>query len=379
MNRSNMKKNNNYITAFLVVTAVGLVFILFLSSQWRGINTAFKDQRYSSQDAETTAASVSYGERQKGAHVFWIQENTNFQPLIESNLEWITMVSWGFQDDVDSPNVTHHDGDSLNMMQHDSGWIDRIKLVRSAGFKVFFKPHLWVMEPSDGKWRSDIFPTNEENWKIWQKTYRDFILRYAKVAEKGKAEMYCIGVEFSRLAVEKPDFWRSLIQEIRSIYSGKLVYAANWYNEFEKITFWEELDFIGVQAYFPLAKNDYPGVEEISKGWSNYLSILKSTAKKYNRKILFTEMGYRSTAGSAIKPWEWVENDNGKKDILSFETQANCYKAFFDTVWEKDWFAGVHIWQMRSDYSKKNTDKMYNFDFTPQGKSAEKIIALGFE
>jgi len=212
---------------------------------------------------------------------------------------------------------------------------------------------------------------------LWKKSYRDFILRYAEIAEQANAEMFCVGVEFSRLSVEKPEFWKKIIQEVRNIYSGKITYAANWYNEFEKVNFWEDLDFIGIQAYFPLTENEYPSVRQISKGWNKYLPVIESTHKKYNRKIIFTEMGYKSTANSAIKPWEWIENSSAIDNTFSAETQANCYKAFFKTVWKKKWFAGVHIWQLRSDFVANNEKS--NLDFTPQGKPAAGIIAAGFE
>lgn len=63
--------------------------------------------------------------------------------------------------------------------------------------------------------------------------------------------------------------------------------------------------------------------------------------------------------------------------IFSIETQANCYQDFFDTVWNEDWFADVHIWQLRSDFDKE--DKYYDLDFTPQGNPALAIIAKDFK
>lgn len=374
-----MKIENIHRSTFSIILPIGLLFSLFLFSQWHTSNENFDDQRNSAiENHNTPIQDLNAVEgKQRGAHVFGIVDTTNFQPLIQNNLEWVTMVSWGFQDDYDSPEMTHHNGDSLYMKQHDLHWIKRIELVHAAGFKVFFKPHLWVNAPSPGKWRSDIFPTNEENWELWKKSYRNFILRYAKVAKQANAEMFCIGAEFSRLSVEKPLFWKNLIQEIRGIYSGKITYAANWYDEYEKITFWDQLDYIGIQAYFPLVKNEYPSVQQISKGWDKYLPALKSIHKKYNRKVLFTEMGYKSTANSAIKPWEWIENPSEEEKSISLETQANCYEAFFNIVWKNDWFAGVHIWQLRSDFL--DNDGYGNMDFTPQGKPAEDIIAKGFE
>lgn len=372
-----MKSSPIQRSIFSILLPVGLVFFIFFKGQsiyenlddtWKVLikNTTIPAQNLTKIEA-----------KQKGVHFFSVEDSTNLQPLFQYNLEWITMVSWAFQDDYDSPMVSHHNGDSLYIWKHDSSWVNRIALVREAGFKVFLKPHLWINSPSNGTWRSDIFPNNEEDWKLWQESYRHFIIRYAKVAQRGQAEMFCIGVEFSRLAVEKPLFWKQLIQEIRSIYDGKITYAANWYKEYENITFWEDLDYIGVQAYFPLVSNEYPGVQQISKGWNQYLPTMEALSKKYHRKILFTEMGYKSTADSAIKPWEWVEHPARKNSVVSMETQANCYQAFFDTVWKKDWFAGVHIWQMRTDYNKKN--RYYQLDFIPQGKPAEHIITKGFE
>lgn len=374
-----MKNSNIHRSIFSIALPIGLLFFLFIYSQWDTINDNFSAPKNSAKvyQADLLNGFPGTNEKQKGAHVFGIVDTTDFQPLIQSNIEWVTLVSWSFQEDYDSPIVSHHDGDSSNMLHHDTHWVRRIELVRAAGFKVFFKPHLWINNPSDGKWRADIFPTNEENWEAWQKSYRDFIIRYAKVAEQAGAEMFCIGTEFSRLSVEKPDFWKALIQEVRTIYSGQLTYAANWYNEFEKITFWKDLDFVGIQAYFPLVDKKYPTVKQVSKGWNKHIPGIEYIHKKYNRKILFTEMGYKSTANSAIKPWEWIENTSSPDTPFSAETQANCYKAFFNTVWNKKWFAGVHIWQLRTDFARYG--EANNLDFTPQGKPAANIIAKGFE
>lgn len=267
--------------------------------------------------------------KQKGAHLFGkIDSSTNFQALHKDNVDWVTLVPWGFQKDYDSSIMQHHHGDSLRILQRDSNLLNRIKIVHEAGFKVFLKPHIWIDSPTEGKWRSDILPANEADWQTWRKGYRDFILRYAKLAKKGNADMFCIGTELSLLSVKKPIFWLHLIQEVRTIYSGKITYAANWYQEFEEITFWKELDYIGIQAYFPLTNNENPSVEQISTGWNQHLPIIEAIHKRYNRKVLFTEMGYKSTADSAIKPWEWLDYEAQSKYTHSPETQANCYQAF---------------------------------------------------
>ena len=59
------------------------------------------------------------------------------------------------------------------------------------------------------------------------------MLHYSRLAEKHGIEVLCIGTELYRTAVEREQDWRRLIADIRRIYDGKLIYAANWYREFE--------------------------------------------------------------------------------------------------------------------------------------------------
>ncbi len=365
-----MKISNTDRQLFSSILPVG-VLIVMLSAGFLNV----QNSTFGSTDA--VGGSNRSEQKQKGAHVFGRTEIADFDQLHNSNIEWITLVAWGYQDNCSDPIIRHHNGDSTMIRDMNSNWLNRIQLIRKEGFKVFVKPHVWISQPKEGKWRSDIFPTSDENWKLWKDSYQNYILRYAKIAEEAGAEMFSIGAEFTRLTAAKPDYWQELIQEVRSVYSGKITYAANWYKEYEKVNFWGDLDYIGIQAYFPLTKKKYPSVSQLSKGWNKYVPTMKKLHKKYKRQILFTEMGYKSIAESAIKPWEWVEKTDKKYMSYSPETQANCYKAFFNSIWNEDWFAGVHIWQMRSDYVKREERK--DLDFTPQGKPAEGILKKGFE
>jgi len=317
-------------------------------------------------------------QKQRGVHVFGPLEpdSTCLQPLIKNNVEWITLVPYDYQKFYDTP-VLRGRSDSQRALRRDSSFRKKIAIAHQTGFKIMLKPHIWMSTSDDGKWRSDIFPKNEADWKTWSASYRAFIIHYAQMAEEGKVELFCVGTELSRLAKEKPAFWRKLIKEVRGIYSGPLTYAANWNDEFEKISFWDELDFIGVQAYFPLSKEKNPSTKNLIKGWKRHISILEKVHRRFNKPILFTEMGYKSTMDSAIEPWGWINHDKSKiSRSLSTETQANCYEAFFKVVWPKKWFAGVHIWQWRNPHHRSGGSTDLNF--TPQQKPAENIIAKGF-
>lgn len=314
--------------------------------------------------------------KQKGAHIFGSLDTSNVHNISNYNLDWVAFVPWGFQPEYDSKALSNRNRDSIQIKINNEAWLRQIKVAHDQGFKVFFKPHVWMNTSDEGKWRSDIYPASDENWEAWKESYRDFILRYAKLAQQAKVELFCMGVEFTKLTAEKSKFWIELIDEIREVYKGKITYAANWYKELDHIEFWDKLDYIGVQAYFPLTKNESPTVEELNKGWSKYIPNFERTSEKYGKKIIFTEMGYKSTTDSAIEPWKWIEYRNDNNAPLSTVTQANCYTSFFETIWNQDWFAGVYIWQMRADH-KPNHGKN-DLDFTPQSKPAQQIITKAF-
>ncbi len=330
---------------------------------------------YNSGAAQQT--SFYSGEKQKGAHIFGSIDSTNLSNFKELGVEWVTTVPWGFMRDETCTEVRHYRSDSTQILEANKRSLERFKRIRNQGFKLFVKPHIWLHEASEGKWRQDIQPKTTEDWKEWETTYADFILRYAKIAELAEAEMFCIGTELSAIARQKPNLFRDLIKQVKEVYSGKLTYAANWYDEYEHIEFWDELDFIGVQAYFPLSETLSPSTEELKAGWIDHLEALKTVHQKFKKSVIFTETGYKSAKDAAIEPWSWAENQRLDSSYFSPETQVNCYQAFFDTVWVQPWFKGLHLWQMRTDHHQRDS-AYYSLDFTPQGKPALDVIKHGF-
>jgi len=299
--------------------------------------------------------------------------NLNFTPLTQTNVENIVLVPYAYQE-------SHQDAElqvrelQRSGSRRDSTFRNIALAAKDAGLSVTFKPHIWMRTDSD-KWRSDIEFTSDSLENLWGDRYRDLILRYAEVSEEVGAPYYCIGAELTSLTFKYPGYWRELIRAVRKVYSGKIFYAANWYLEYEQIDFWDELDMIGVQAYFPLTKNENPSKKDVVNGWKSHKSKLRAISRKYNKPILFSEVGYRSTSCAAIHPWEWVDDHDGsdaKKFTLSLESQATCYDAFFETFWKEDWFAGAMIWQWRGNHTKAGGPT--NVDFTPQNKPAQQVI-----
>ena len=190
-------------------------------------------------------------------------------------------------------------------------------------------------------------------------------LDFARLAQKENIELFCFGTELGNSVAKRPEYWLQLIQKIKKIYSGKLTYAANW-DDFDKVPFWNELDYIGIDAYFPLSDAKTPAIADLNKAWQQYILKMEKMQAKTNKKILFTEFGYRNADQAAQEPW--AENQNSINNLA----QANGYESLFQTLTQKAWFAGGFAWKWYADAYHK--EKKNNVDYTPQEKPALETI-----
>lgn len=260
------------------------------------------------------------------------------------NANWMAQTPFGWQYAENTPEITYRrqrDRDD----RRERGLVRTAELARSLGIKSMLKPHIWLRRPNDGKWRSDISMESEADWAKWFADYKAFILHYAQLAEKHQYEAFCIGTELYIPSSQHEAEWRDIIADVRKIYHGKLTYAANFYLEYEAIQFWDALDFIGVQAYFPLVERKDPSLKALKKGWEPHFRQLKLIAQKWQKPIVFTEIGYRSSRDAAIHPWEWEPRGEIPVDEISPQIQARCYQAMFERFWMEEWMEGVFIWK----------------------------------
>ncbi len=284
-------------------------------------------------------------QKHRGMTVYRIGRSRDFplDSLVSSNIEWIAVLPYFYQQNESTDSIErgpNRDGWS----RRDSSFIAGIKRIKEKGFKVFLKPHLWL---GDG-WRSNINFKNPKQWDNWFESYKKTMLHYAKMAELTNSEMLCIGTELKTSVIAKPEAWNKLIAQIRSIYSGKLTYAANWDDELDAVPFWGQMDYIGVQAYFPLTKDSYPSLKQIKDGWKPHKARLEALARQYGKKVLFTEIGYKKDSDATVRPWEWGSRFSRLFVAKSEKTQTLAFEALYSEFWHLDWFAGSYIWQWQA-------------------------------
>lgn len=289
-----------------------------------------------------------------------------FEELAALNVTWISVTPFGWMRGGE-PTV-HTRTQNVWWGESDPGLEATFEGAREHGLKVLLNPHIWIRSRDDGEWRGTIRFETKSDWQEWERTYRSFMMHYARLAARHDVEALCIGTELRATVQERPAYWTGLIDSVRSVYDGELTYAANWYKEFEEVPFWEELDFIGLQAYFPLASvGDTVTVEGLVGAWRSHVASIEKVQRRVGKPVVFTEMGYRSTVDAAEEPWLW--RSPAPVDV---EVQAACYEAMFRVFWERPWFNGVYIWKWYP-YPERRDGRRAG-DFTPQGKPAEEVM-----
>ena len=359
---------------FFLRLALPVSVFVFSINYIFNINTS-DDYKYNwNHDVENNAALASdyfkIDGKHRGMSVFGWRDNTeaSISELTKNNIEWVAVIPFLNQKD-EQTEIMSAPQNMGHWSRRDSVFIKSIEMLHKKGVHVMLKPHLWLTSG----WRSNLKLKSRKHWNTWFETYKINMLHYAQMAEMLDVDLICIGTELRTSIEAQPEQWKQLIKEIRTIYKGQLTYAANWDGEFDKIDFWDELDFIGIQAYFPLTDHKSPSLNEIMDGWDTHITTLDALHREYDKPILFTEIGYRSDKASTIKPWEWNSLKNMLKNQKSDRSQQLAYEAMFNKIWHKKWFAGCYFWQWNIHSSKENAEQ--SLDFSPRFKPAENTIA----
>jgi hypothetical protein len=117
--------------------------------------------------------------------------------------------------------------------------------------------------------------------------------------------------EINRRRRRLEEHWRRVVGEARRHYSGRLSYAAN-FDQYHLVGFWDALDLIGINAYFPLRGAEVPDLsaaelgDQLAAGWRQVLGGIEDFRQEQglgDRQVLFTEIGYVARANATLRPW----------------------------------------------------------------------------
>jgi hypothetical protein len=286
--------------------------------------------------------------------------DTSLIYLSEQNVGHIGLMVVGYQESAVSKEIYEDPKKTCS----DESVAHAINICHALGMKVMLKPHVDLVDEDA---RLNIIPNDE-----WFASYKKFILKYAKLAQDNNVEIFCIATELSNTTIDKwREKWVDIINEIRNIYKGPLVYAANW-DEYETVSFWPEMDYIGMDAYFPLTKKNNPPKEELVAAWKAHADVIEKWLKDKNldKPVIFTEIGYDSVEGSNKSPWRVIPTLATHKE--SQQEQSDCLESLFEALSTRPWFKGFYWWNYfpRADIG--------TLGYTLRGKKGEAVLREWF-
>lgn len=288
--------------------------------------------------------------------------DTTYLPVKQIKAEWVALMPYGFAEGG-TPNFVYGKNNQWKWWgESPEGVAHCVQMAHAHGLKVMLKPHMWI---GHGTFTGHFDLTTEDQWHTFEKGYGEYLLDFARIADTTNVELYCIGTELHTFVKKRPQFWFKIIRDIRKIYKGQLTYAENW-DTYQEVPFWKELDFVGIDAYFPLSEAQSPNVSELKKGWQKHLKALGNFSGKMQKPILFTEFGYTSSDYATRRPWE-TDRQQPENEAL----QARAYEALFEEAWSKEWMAGGFAWKWFPDLRGPTRARD---PFSPQHKPAQAVL-----
>ena len=270
----------------------------------------------------------------------------------------------------------------------------------------------------------------------WFDNYAAFAVHYAQMSASYHLPYFIIGDDLSNVTVDTSSTsakgdpggvphvqgescpsnagrrdceWRHVIHAIKSSsyttirgnhsqtganYAGKLIYAASWRApqtdvggdvntpEFEGITWWDAVDYIGVDAYFPLTKNSADAdINTLVNAWHgtgdshtlggehDIVSRLEDVADKFQKQVIFTGAGYASAPGSNSQAGVQVSKSDPNE-------QLNDMQALLLTFTGQSWWVGV-FWDSDTPAAPRESQQFWSVSTAWAGNSLKSSKAAG--
>lgn len=229
--------------------------------------------------------------------------------------------------------------------------------------------------------------------EAWFTSYANLLLPVARLAESLGVHALAVGIELELFVAKEEERWRSLIKEVRKVFSGSLTYGSEpLRGETSKVPFWDALDFIGVDLYLPVVdpfKRNASLVVTREEMASTFESLLQRFVlnwywkqKNLSRKIVVMEIGYPSSNKGMRVPWKLPDEGHSCSGdyAANFTAQSTAFEVALQSIGKhSDVFAGVlQFWtgvKSSADFWEPGTvigapDSQWGCGWNVQGKSS---------
>jgi len=283
--------------------------------------------------------------------------------IAELGADTVLISNPGYQENASSESFEVNEKVTPSREQ----WREIFKIAHDHHLRIALMPIILLSNPRGTEWRGVI---NPPSWDDWFEQYTKFVVYFAKIAAVNHVEIFSVGSEL--VSTERyTDRWRSVIREVRKVYSGKLTYSANW-DHYKVVEYWDDLDLVGMTSYYKLADEPVPTLDTLMREWAPIKEGILLWQSRIGKPLLFTEVGWCSQEGTAIEPWNYYYKQKATEGGL--EEQRRCYRAFMDTWKNTPQVGGVLWWEWMNTPGGPS-----DFNYTPRGKPAEKELRAWFK
>lgn len=253
------------------------------------------------------------------------------------------------------------------------------KTMIANGVKVIIEPYPFINNGAGVE--TDLQPTDKAAFMAnWSKAVTDIASQVKGLDVKG---MY-IGSNFVNLE-DQSDAFDGLINELRPIFKGKLIYRTNWwynatwdapttqaFEEKKQTPFFKNVDMLSIAAYFEVSDPDEMDVNKLKAQLSNtsiynrgqnIVGQIEDLHKATGKPIMFGEMGITNYVGAMAKPYAFQFGANAAKNDM---IQSVWYQAWIETMNQYDWFKGYSVFAIGDKSS----------EFYPNAKAQETLKTL---
>jgi len=262
----------------------------------------------------------------------------------QTGARWVEMTINFTQDYYDSSTiqVSHRTPTPTSLQQG-------IEAAHRLGKKVFIAPVISLLHNSfaNEKWSGDITCSTQTACDAWFANYFQVYKPYLEVAQQTGAEQVAIGTELQTLEILHDHYWDSYIDNVASVYTGRLTYDMNFSsilahsNALPTWLSYPKLSALGVSAYFSLASSPKSvPLSQIPSLWAQDVRApLDAVAQATGKPIIISELGYRNDADALYLPF--VTTPFGAPDPA---LQAAAFDAALQNIIADPNITGVFVW-----------------------------------
>lgn len=282
----------------------------------------------------------------------------------------------------------------------DALWFDLVDIIsqthqRGLNLALFPTPHFqtpinqwWIEAKRDFPW-----------WVVWFERYRTFALHHADLATRGSAQALVLGGDWilpampegilsdgipSGVPADAEIRWRNLIQEVRTHFSGQIIWALPYSQVDNPPLFLDSVDQIYVLFDAPLADINDPSRSDLEAEASQTLDNRLLPLQYRFGKPLLLGVTYPSADGAATSCLPSPEGSCLNPSALSrphadipeigldLAEQADVYSALLSAVNTRTWISGLIS---RGYYPPA---ALQDKSLSIHGKSAEEVLRYWF-